>query len=59
MWASPSCARLDGAKWIFFFFFSDDGQKSFGIENASLLLVLEREKERERKEGWLQGSSKQ
>ena len=55
MWASPSCARLDGAKWISFFFFSDDGHNSFGIEDASLLPVLERE----RKEGWLHSRSKQ
>ena len=34
-----------------FFFLSNDGHKSFGIEDVSLLLVLERERERDRKAG--------
>ena len=40
----PGLMGLSG----FFFFLSDDGHKSFGIEDVSLLLVLERERDRER-----------
>ena len=37
---------LMGLSGFLFFFFSDDGHNSFGIEDASLLPVLEREKGR-------------
>ena len=35
---------LMGLRGFFFFFFSVDGHNSFGIEDASLLPVLERER---------------